>query len=252
MMAKAMQLPRADARRLAGENAYHGLLFQMEWLALGSRSLRGLLADAKRVGTCDDAALRWIAAQKGAVIATLHMGPYALALAWLFHRYFRGREVIIVKTRTSDADEMRALARLEQLEVRVSLMAPTEPSEFHRLLKRVRAGAILIALVDLPQSYGHSVETHLLWTPARIAAGAADIAALCNVPLLLFRTEAQGGIDRVAVDDLLEVSSVKADRDRAIETIASFITTAVRRHPEQWHMWPRFDEFVAVPPRCAA
>jgi phosphatidylinositol dimannoside acyltransferase len=252
MMAKALQLPRADAWRLAGENAYHDLLFQMEWLALADRSLPGLLADAANVRTEDDETLRWISRQRGAVLATLHMGPYSLSLAWLLHRYFRDREVVIVKSRTSDRDENRAMARLEQLGVRVALMAPTESAEFHALLKRVRAGAILIALVDLPESYGRSVDTDLLWTPARIAAGAADIAALCRVPLLLFRTEAQGVRDRVTVANLLEVPSMQAQRDRAIGKVAAFITESVRGCPEQWHMWPRFDEFVAAPQRCAA
>ena len=251
-MARVLQLPRAQAWKLAGENGYHDLLFQMEWLALADRSLPGLLADAANVRTEDDDALRWISRQRGAVLATLHMGPYSLALAWLLHRYFRDRDVIIVKTQTADDDKSRAMNRLDQLGVRVALMAPTEPAEFHALLKRVRMGAILIALVDLPESYGRAVDADLLWTPARIAAGAVDIAALCQVPLLLFRAEARGTGDQVTVADLLEVPSRQGERDRATGKVASFITNSVRGCPEQWHMWQRFDEFVTARQRCAA
>ena len=98
-MARVLQLPRAQAWKLAGENGYHDLLFQMEWLALADRSLPGLLADAANVRTEDDDALRWISRQRGAVLATLHMGP----IRWRLH----GCCIAISATATSSSSRRK-------------------------------------------------------------------------------------------------------------------------------------------------
>lgn len=241
-----LQVTRGEAARIAHEALYHGVLFQMEWLALASRPLEGLLRDARRVACDQEEALAWIAEQKCAILATLHMGPYSLAFAWLLHRHLRGRRIVIIRSKDEDADQRRALERLRSLGVEAEFMSPHAPADFHRLLKLVRAGAVVIALVDLPQSYGKSSETEFLWRKVRIANGVSDIAAMCGAPVLLFRARTAGDRDLLEVDSVFEVRRDQdgASREAAARRIGEFVSRSLRAAPEQWHMWPRFAEYL--------
>ena len=244
-----LRVTRHDAARIARQALYHDILFQMEWLALASRSLPGLLRDARHVTTAQEEALAWVAEQKCAIIATLHMGPYSLAFAWLLHRYLRGRKVIVVRSKFGDSDERRALDRLTALGVEVEFMSPHAPADFHRLLKEVRAGAVVIALVDLPESYGKSCEVEFLWRTVRIANGISDIAAICGAPILLFRTRTRGGRDHIEVDSVFEVQRDRdgAAREASARRVGEFVSRSLLDAPEQWHMWPRFAEYIPQP-----
>ena len=241
-----LQVTRREASRIAHDALYHDMLFQLEWLALASRPLEGLLSDARHVASEQEEALAWAAEQKCAIIATLHMGPYSLAFAWLLHRYLRGRKIIILRNKYDNQDEARALERLTSLGVDVEFMSPREPAHFHRLLKQVRAGAVVIALVDLPESYGKSSEVEFLFHTVRIANGISDMAAICGAPILLFRTRTCGGRDLLEVDSVFEVQrdSDGASREAAARRIGEFVSRSLRAAPEQWHMWPRFAEYL--------
>ena len=241
-----LQVTRGEAARIAHDALYHDVLYQMEGVALASRPLAGLLRDGRHIASEQEEALAWVAEQKCAVIATLHMGPYSLAVAWLLHRFFRGRKVIILRAKYDNADTARSLERLCELGVEVEYMSPNAPADFHRLLKQVRAGAVCIALVDLPESYGKSSETEFLWRTVRIANGVSDIAAICGAPMLLFRTRACKGRDLIEVDSVFEVQrdSDGASRQAAARRVGEFVSRSLRAAPEQWHMWPRFGEYL--------
>lgn len=241
-----LQVTRREATHIARKALYHDALFQMEFLALASRPIDSLLRDARFVSSEQEEALAWVAEQKCAVIATLHMGPYFLSLAWLLHRFFRGRKVIMIRAKYDDADQARALERLCALGVEAEFMSPNAPADFHRLLKQVRAGAVVIALVDLPESYGKSSEVEFLWRTVRIANGVSDIAAICGAPMLLFRTRTCAGRDLIEVDSVFEVQRDQdgASREAAARRIGEFVSRSLRAAPEQWHMWPRFAEYL--------
>ena len=243
-----LQVTRGEAARIAREALYHDALFQMEWLALASRPIDGLLRDARFISSEQEEALAWLAEQKCAVLATLHMGPYSLALAWLLHRYFRGRKIIILRAKDDNADEARALERLCALGVEAEFMSPHAPADFHRLLKQVRAGAILFALVDLPEAYGKSSssEAEFLWRTVRIANGVSDIAAICSAPMLLFRARACKDRDLIEVDSVFEVQrdADGASRQAAARRVGEFVSRSLLAAPAQWHMWPRFAEYL--------
>jgi lauroyl/myristoyl acyltransferase len=247
-----LQVTRREATQIARKALYHDALYQMEGVALASRPLDGLLRDGRHIASEQEEAFAWLAEQKCAVIATLHMGPYSLAVAWLLHRFFRGRKVIILRAKYDNADTARALERLCALGVEVEYMSPNAPADFHRLLKQVRAGAVCIALVDLPESYGKSSEVEFLWRNVRIANGVSDIAAICGAPMLLFRTRACAGRDLIEVDSVFEVQRDQdgASREAAARRIGEFVSRSLLAAPEQWHMWPRFSEYLPQAGSC--
>lgn len=246
--AQTLGLSSKDSCKFLYRSLLHDGLFQMEWLALGSRSKPGLLADARHIAVDDPDKLTWLAAQQGALIATMHFGPYSLALVWLLHRYFQGRQVLIVKSQTEDPDEARAIARLRELGAHVEFLSPDEPQAFHQMVKRLRQGALGIILIDLPPSYGRSDPVQLFGHQLHIATGGADLAALSGVPIMLFRVRARLTGDILETGDLFHVGRRDdASRTRAVARMTRFIAASVRDYPDHWHMWSRFGEYLPVP-----
>jgi lauroyl/myristoyl acyltransferase len=243
---RALALSAGETKRFLYRSLLHDAMFQMEWLSLGHRSKRGLIADAQHISTEAHEELVWLAAQPGALIGTMHFGPYSLGLVWLLHKYFQGRRIIVVKSVTEDPDERRAIARLGELGAQVEFIAPDRPEQFHLLIKKVRAGAVAIIMVDLPPSYGRSTCFDLLGHRLSFASGVVDLAALCGVPLMLFRMCSNVTADRLELGDVFDVSRDEASRERAISRLGRFITSSLLNHPDHWHMWGRFSEYSAT------
>jgi lauroyl/myristoyl acyltransferase len=244
---RALALSTRDTERFLYRSLLHDAMFQMEWLSLGHRSKSGLISDAQYISSEANEELVWLAAQPGALIGTMHFGPYSLGLVWLLHKYFQGRRIIIVKTVTDDPDEQRAIARLGELGAQVEFIAPDRPEQFHLLIKKVRAGAVGIIMVDLPPAYGRSASFDLLGHRLSFASGVVDLAALCGVPLMLFRMCSKVTADSLELGDVFDVSRSEASRERAISRLGRFITSSLLDHPDHWHMWSRFSEYSATP-----
>lgn len=248
ILRRVLSLPRASSVPMAKRVIYHSVLYQLECLAVINRTAKDLLRDGRFISSSSDCELKWVAQQRGAVLATMHFGPYPLGLAWLLHHYFQGKQVVIVKSNDSSPDEQRALMRLAELGVDTHVMAPESPKEFHRILKFVRNGGVAIIMVDLPPSYGKSSRADILSMPVRLADGAVDLAAICHVPMTLFRVRNVGLRDVVEVEAVIDV-----DRDdsasllKAKSRVNRMITETVRDYPEQWHMWPLFDQYLLQP-----
>ncbi len=242
---QALGLSLKEGRQFVVRKLFQDALFLMEWLALGRRSRAGLVADVRHVTSDAHDDLHWLAAQHGSIIATMHFGPYSLGLVWLLHTYYQGRKVIIIKSDTDDQDEQRAIRRLGELGSEVEFVAPTATGDLHRVAKAVRAGAIAIVLIDLPPSFGRSDRVELLGHQVSFASGAIDLAALCGVPLMLFRIRSLVTADRFELGDMFDVARTgAASRERAFRRVARFISETLRDHPEQWHMWERFGEYL--------
>lgn len=244
-LAKILALSPRDGRRFLFSKLVQNVTFLVEWAALGRRSVTGLIADARHLRTDDQAALRWLADQPGAIIGTMHFGPYSLAIVWLLYTYFQGRKVIIFKSENDTDVEHRAVARLAELGAHVEFVAPEALADFHRLIKEVRRGAIVIIMVDLPPAFGRSDELDLLGHRIAFASGATDLAALSQAPLMLLRARAAPGGDWIEIGDIFEVArNDPASRERAVSRIARFVSDTLRRYPDQWHMWERFGEYL--------
>ena len=244
--AATLAFTRRESERFLYRSLLYDALFQMEWLALAYRSKAGLVADARFIESDAHDELTWVAEQPGALIGTMHFGPYSLGLVWLLHRFFQGRRIVVVKSVTNDVEEQRAISRLNELGTEVEFIAPDRAQDFHQLVKKIRGGAVGIIMVDLPPAYGRSSSVELLGHRAGFATGVVDLAMLCGVPLMLFRVCSTITTDRVEVSDILDVARTAAARERAVDRIGRFIGSSLLDHPDHWHMWSRFGEY-AVP-----
>lgn len=248
-IALTLHMPVAQAARIAGLTVFHNLLFSLEWLALKNRTAAGLLNDAVAVRLQDDETLRWASAQKTVILATLHMGSYSTSLARLLHAHFQGRQIVIVKSKAVTGTERDAIAKLAVIGVTAELLFLERPETFLELARRVRRGAVLITLVDLPDAYGRAEDVELLWHSARMTIGVAELSALCQAPVVLFRTVSGVGGDTVVVDSVLDAGVMTdARRRKTANALAAFVNAAVVDHPEQWHMWGRLPEYYGARP----
>lgn len=243
---RVLALSGRETQRFLYRSLLQDAMFHMEWLSLGHRSKPGLVADARHITSEAHEELTWLASQPGALIGTMHYGPYSLGLVWLLHRYFPGRSIIIVKTVTDDPDERRAIARLGELGAQVEFIAPDRPENFSMLIKKIRAGAVGFIMVDLPPSYGRSTCFELFGHRLRFATGVIDLAALCGAPLMLFRMCSDITADRLELGDIFDVSRGDASRERATARLGRFITASLHDRPDHWHMWGRLPEYHAT------
>jgi lauroyl/myristoyl acyltransferase len=243
--ARTLSLSRKESARFLYRSLLYDALFQMEWLALAYRSKAGLLRDTRYISLDQRLEVEWLAKQDGAVLATMHFGPYSMGLVWLFHHYFAGRTVVILKTRTDDADERAAVARLGELGVDLRFASPDAPDQFFEMVKLVRKGAFAIVMVDLPPDYGRSAPVEALGHTLHFTRGAIDLAAICGVPLVLFRATSDIVRDRIEVADIFEVTrNNERSHEDAQMRVNRFISGTISACPDQWHMWTRFQEFL--------
>ncbi len=247
IVSKVLALSARDARRFAAGKLFHEAIFFTEWAALGRRSVAGLIADSRHISTDGDEELRWLAAQRGAIIGTMHFGPYALGLVWLLHTYFQGRKVIIFKSDHDTDVEQRATARLAELGAQVEFVTPEAVGGFHQVIKAVRRGALVIIMIDLPPAFGRSDDIDLLGHRISLASGAVDLAALGQVPLMLLRVRSSSNGDLVEVGDMFDVArNDPASRARGVSRLGRFVGDTLHDHPDQWHMWNRFSEYLSA------
>lgn len=243
---------RRESRLFTYRKLRHDMVALSEWMALGRRSTGGLTRDISHLSTDFGDDLTWLASQRGAVIGTLHFGPYALGLAWLIRRYFNDHKIIIFKNEDS-RDESRAIARLKDIGADVEFVSPKALAELPRITREIRQGAVAIIMVDMPPQIGRTDAFDLLGRPVSIATGAVDLAALARAPLMLLRTREGVKGDRVEIGEIFDIGRQDDEsRARAASRVTRFIADTIHHYPEQWHMWERFDEYVRDHKRAAA
>lgn len=243
-IASLLHAPRKAARRIARQNAFVTSLFHLEAFALSRRPVRGLVADCAHVATDGDALLRWAAGQPAIIIGGLHTGAYPSALAWMLRRYFSGRRITILRSKPPGVEEERAMARLAQIGVEVRLLYVGARDSAVEILREQRRGGVFVMLLDLPGSYGRPAAVEILWRRASIAAGIADVSALCRCPFLLFRVESGLRRDLIHVEAVREVPKAdEGSRAAVAAVIARFLTRALLEAPAQWLFWCRAGEF---------
>lgn len=252
--ARTMGFSKAESRRFLRRKFLIDLIFLLEWSALANRRVSGLIRDAAHVSASADEELRWLAAQPGAILATMHFGPYSLGLVWLIHQYFRGREIIIIKSDKDDVVEEQAMRRLSALGVTMTFVSATRQGDFFDLVKRVRGGAVCMIMVDLPPDYGRGMPTLLMGHEIEMTAGAVDLAGLCAVPMMLFRSTTSVGHDRLEICEMFEVDRRDPrSREIAARRMSTFVARSIVDYPDHWHMWERIREYApASPERTAA
>lgn len=246
---KYLRIGAGPARRFALEHDFQDKLLIMEWLASADRTLAQMIEDVKGTTVSDPGLAERLAASGDVVIlAPMHMGVFPIGISFVVWKYFQGRRLLVLRARDDLAANNAAMDRLREIAGDFRILNTHKEEEFVDAMRYARKGAVVISLLDLPETYGSPAETRLFGERAAIALGLDAMARMLKGVVLPMTVRSQLGRDEIVFGHPFEVSKTANDNreDLALaigRQIEDFVTLA----PEQWHMWTRVLEF--FPPR---
>ncbi|HEX3777759.1 MAG TPA: lysophospholipid acyltransferase family protein [Polyangiaceae bacterium] len=176
-----------------------------------------------------------LAAHKGAILVTGHIGPWDCAARLLARNLSADVVVVMLAEPDERARELQDAVR-ERTGVRV-LHVGEHPLDSLPLLRHVRKGGVLAIQLDRAAPGGRSLEVEMFGGPEQLPEGPFRLAALSGAPILPifahrvgyyryeFSVEAPIWIPRAASGPELRTAAAAAAR-----CIESFIL----RHPTEW------------------
>lgn len=176
-----------------------------------------------------------LAAGRGAVLVTAHVGPWDAAARLLSANL--GVEVVIVMTAEPDPaaralhDDLRRRAG-----VRVLSVGET-PLDALPLLRHLRRGGVAAFQLDRSAPSARLLETQLFGRPFAVPEGPFRIAALAHVPVLpLFasRSDYLSYLIDVGKPELCENPAGEAELERVARRCVERMERFIAAHPTQW------------------
>lgn len=184
----------------------------------------------------------------GVLLTTIHMGDFLHAILQLAGCLDRD-EIFIVRQRAPDDIEARVFAKLDGIGVRATAIRSYEKKSAIQVMRALRKGSIVVALFDLPESYGSSTTVRfcghqLKWVgaPALLAQRTKSIL----LPFVSFRSP-DGGYrcDVLEAYDFSNPTSSPMNPQQLSQILCDIAEHYVKRYPEQWLQWPMFPEMLA-------
>ena len=178
---------------------------------------------------------------KGAVVAVGHLGNWDAAGAWVGAR---GNSLVtvaeVLKPRRMFDFFVQHRARLGMT------IYPAEPGVTEKLVASVEQGAVVAILADRDLK-GTGPQVTFCGERTTFPGGAASIALRAGVPLLVagvYSVQLAGG-RRGWMADISEPIELPAERgpnavQELTQEIATRLESAVRRRPEEWHVFQPF------------
>lgn len=240
-----MRVSIAEASRLDAEVAFHDVMSTLEWAALIKRSTADLQADATSVVFDNPELLEQLSRNKAPLILTpLHMGCFALPFAKMMQDYFADRPMLILRARDDMPEETLAMKRIADIGVDMRFLNVREKQDYFNAVRFARNGAVIVNFVDLPASYGGAVSVNLFGRPARLAMGLNSLARLTGATVLPLAVNSSTRGDIVRLGRPFEsYETGGAEKARVAAIVRQHIEQSILAAPEQWHMWPRLNEF---------
>lgn len=185
-----------------------------------------------------DAAL---AGGRGVVVAVGHLGNWDAAGAWVGAR---GNTVVTVAEVLKPRRMFDFFAK-HRARLGMTIFA-AERGVTEKLVASAQEGAIVAILADRDLK-GTGPEVMFCGEPTTFPGGAASVALRAGVPLLtagVYGVRLPGG-KRGWVADISEPIELPAERDeesipRVTQEVANRLEVAIRRRPEEWHVFQPF------------
>lgn len=248
-----LRMPWTEAMRLDREVAYQDMIAAAEWATLLRRSRAAILRDTDRTVIRGRAVLEQLArTHQPIILAPLHMGCFAMPFARIMHDIFIDRSMLILRTRDDLPEDTAAMRRIAEIGIDMRFLNVREKQNYVDAVKFARAGAVIVNFVDLPASYGGPAPVELFGLPARLAMGIGSLARLTEATIVPVAVHSSMAGDVVEVGRPFQSLETGSDeKARVADLVRRHIETSVLAHPEQWHMWTRFGEFLDPRPAGA-
>ncbi|MBI4494800.1 MAG: lysophospholipid acyltransferase family protein [Chloroflexi bacterium] len=186
-----------------------------------------------------------MAAGRGVVLASGHIGSWDLAAAWLAaqgHRVNVPVETLKPERWNEQVQKLRRAAGLNAI--------PMERG-VRQMLRVLRKNEILGLLVDRPLAQ-EGIPVLFFGAATHVPAGAAKLALKTGATLLATAAVREAGRPTIFVSPPLRVDSSgdeARDAQALTQQLMAWLEALIRRYPDQWYMfrdmWPAGEQLVA-------
>jgi len=179
------------------------------------------------------------------VVLTLHQGDYLAGLLAVLKLIPLEREIHIIKLAQRSKIEEDAYRHFRQYgHTLVIHRLSDRPAK--RIVRALKQRAILVTFVDVPREFGATVDVNMFDLPFQLTSGPLAMARLAKAQVLpLFSHYADNGERGVTSGPLIQPIQrdlTGKNNKRSVgcmaQNLASQIEANLRRHSEQWEMWP--------------
>jgi lauroyl/myristoyl acyltransferase len=241
-----LRVSNYEAARIDREIVYQDMIARAEWDAVLKRSWQGLENDSHAIHFPERAVLEQASRSgKPVIFAPIHMGCFVLPFARIMIDHFENRRMLILRAREDRPDETLAMRRLLEIGIDMRFLNVHEKQKYLEAVRFAKDGAVIVSFADLPASYGGPERVNLFGKPIQLAMGVASLARLTGATVIPMAVHSSVDGDIVDIGRPFEsYQKSPAEKARIASIMRRHIEDSVRETPEQWHMWPRFNEFL--------
>ncbi len=241
-----LHLSNSEAARIDKEIIYQDMIARAEWGAVLKRSWQGLESDSASIHFPERDVLEQASRSGKPVIFTpIHMGCYVLPFARIMLDHFESRRMLILRAREDRPDETLAMQRISEIGIDMHFLNVNEKQKYLEAVRFAKDGAVIVSFADLPASYGGPERVTLFGKPIQLAMGVTSLARLTGATVIPMAVHSTVDGDVVDIGRPFEsYQKGPAEKARIASIMRRHIEDSVRETPEQWHMWPRFNEFL--------
>lgn len=250
--------PAGNARRIARRAVFEAKRSYAVWQALhqASPAQALTLAETVQLEHLDDIVDYLNKGSRGVVITTLHAGDYLLALLKLRQRLTADRQIYILRKKDASTLEARVFQHFGSPSRPVNVIRHTERRTLE-VVRALRAGHLLVALFDLPGTFGQTMEVEFLARPMQLVSGPATLAALGQADVLPLVCHASQSHRKGAFLAPIRATHLHAQQDTTAQrnTIGRQLchigSTHISHYPEQWQHWFHVPQMLSYAPAAS-
>lgn len=232
--------PRRRALRIAVESLEERQRSAQLWQRLACESEGGAQRLANQLHSPD---LKQIAdyiehSPRGLVVTTIHAGDYLLGLLRLRQAVGHRRRIIVLRKKAASELEAAVFQKFRRdglLEV-----IRHDDKRVISVVRALRSGHVVVALFDLPHSFGATRQVPFLGHEMHLVRGPVELAAAGNADLLAFFSFRDSRLSHQCF--LPPIRPLDAERECI--ALARSASTWVRQYPGQWQHWFRLPEML--------
>ena len=236
--------PAKNARRIAQRAVYEAQRSYAVWQTLhkASPAQALALAETMQLGHLDEIVEYLQQVNRGVVITTLHAGDYLLALLKLRHRLSADRQIYILRKKGPSTLETQVFQHFGSLTHPVNVIRHTDRRTLE-VVRALRAGHVVVALFDLPGTYGQTMEVEFLARAMQLVSGPATLATLGQADILplVCHASRQHRLGRflapIGAAQLHAPKDTTAQRNRIGQQLCHIGSAHISHYPEQWQHW---------------
>lgn len=243
LIGQLLHEPVQQACRIARDCVQEKARSRQLWekLAAATRQEALRLADEVSSSHCAQIAQFIDQSTRGALITTIHGGDYLLALLKLLHRIQSEKQILIVRKKAASPIETRVFAHLNRRESPVAVLRHGESHPL-RLVRALKRGHIVIALMDLPASFGPTIAVPFLGEAMSLVKGPGELAVLGNADIVPFFCHRSRGSSHATFCPPLRPRATEP----ACRHLAQLASSHIMTFPGQWQHWFHVPEMLGA------